>query len=237
MIIYGANLDAAPHRHHAIQLIWPLEGAPCQLNGKEASALTIIDANVEHQLQMPAGWVLLVEPKSQLGQELSLRLAGEGVKTFGSPFPYKGKTSTKADDASVHLSHLFKELGLTTSPLLLNEARIRDKRIQQLLSELDNCLQGECIKPSHWRASSVASHLTLSESRFLHIFSEEMGIAWRPYLLWRRMICAIQAILNNSSATDAAYLAGFSDSAHLSRTFKKTFGMTIRQAQTLFKKG
>ena len=78
--------------------------------------------------------------------------------------------------------------------------------------------------------------MALSESRFLHLFSQELGITWRPYLLWRRMMCAIQAIINNSSATEAAHLAGFSDSAHLSRTFRTTFGMTITQALALFKK-
>jgi len=49
-------------------------------------------------------------------------------------------------------------------------------------------------------------------------------------------MCAVQAILNNTSATEAAHLAGFSDSAHLSRTFKNTFGMTIRQARALLSK-
>ena len=82
----------------------------------------------------------------------------------------------------------------------------------------------------------MANQLALSESRFLHLFSKELGIAWRPYLLWRRIICVIQALINGSSATDAAHLAGFSDSAHLSRTFRNNFGMTIRQAHTLFKK-
>ncbi len=51
------------------------------------------------------------------------------------------------------------------------------------------------------------------------------------------MMCAVRAILNNTPATEAAYLAGFSDSAHLSRTFRKNFGMTIRQAKALFKEG
>ena len=108
--------------------------------------------------------------------------------------------------------------------------------IPQLLTELNQCLQGSCIKPANWRAAEVANQLALSESRFLHLFSKELGIAWRPYLLWRRMMCAIQALKHNTSATNAAHLAGFSDSAHLSRTFRNNFGMTIRQALTIFNK-
>ncbi len=245
VIIYGSSLDAAPHSHHAIQVIWPQSKSLCKLNEKELSALTIIDSKVDHQLQMSAGWILLIEPKSDLGQTLSLKLAGQSFKTFNSSFSATIKPPTPNEDITKHLTPLFKALELTnqsllnnvllTSTLLTNKSTVADKRIQKLLTELNQCLHGDCIKPSNWRAAEVASQLALSESRFLHLFSKELGIAWRPYLLWRRMICAIQAIINNSSATDAAHLAGFSDSAHLSRTFRNTFGMSIRQALTLFK--
>jgi len=241
VIIYGSSLDAAPHSHQSIQVIWPKSNSLCRLNENELSKLAIIDSKVEHQLQMAEGWVLLIEPKSDLGRELSIKLAGQSFKSFGSPFSRILETPTQAEDLAKLLAPLFKELELTnqsllSNTLLANKSTVQDKRIQQLLTELNQCLHGDCIKPSNWRASQVASQLALSESRFLHLFSEELGIAWRPYLLWRRMMCAIQAIINNTSATDAAHLAGFSDSAHLSRTFRNTFGMTIRQALTLFKK-
>jgi AraC-like DNA-binding protein len=236
VVIYGSSLDAAPHSHHAIQLIWPQSKSLCKLNGNEIAELLIIDSKVEHQLQMSAGWVLLIEPKSVLGQELSRKLAGQSFKTLGSSFSAAIKVPTQADDLTKLISPLFKELKLTNQLLLTNESTVNDKRIRALLSKLNQCFQGECIKPSNWRAAAVADQLALSESRFLHLFSEELGIAWRPYLLWRRMICAIQAMINNRSATDAAHMAGFCDSAHLSRTFRNNFGMTIRQAGALFNK-
>ena len=70
----------------------------------------------------------------------------------------------------------------------------------------------------------------------VHLFKQEMRIPWRPYLLWRRLLCAIAFMHKGGSATAAAYQAGFSDSAHLSRTFKSMFGITIRQAQASFSK-
>jgi len=236
IIIYGASLDAAPHRHHAIQVVWPQSNTRCQLNEKDISTLTIIDSRIEHQLKMSAGWILLVEPKSDLGQELSINLAGQTYKTFNSSFSNEINPPTKVDNFTTYLTPLFEELKLKNHTLLSNKSTVEDKRIQGLLTELNQCLHGECIKPPNWRACEVASQLALSESRFLHLFSDELGIAWRPYLLWRRMMCAIQAILNNTSATEAAHLAGFSDSAHLSRTFKNTFGMTISQARALLSK-
>ncbi len=234
--IYGASIDATSHSHHAIQVIWPQSNSLCKLNESDISGVTIIDSKVDHQLEMSEGWVLLIEPKSDLGQELSTKLAGQPFKSFNTLFFESTKQPTQAEDVTKLLTPLFEELKLTKQFLVFNKSTVEDKRIVQLLTELNQCLQGECIKPSNWRAAEVASQLALSESRFLHLFSEELGIAWRPYLLWRRMMCAIKAIINNSSATDAAYLAGFSDSAHLSRTFRNNFGMTIRQAHTLFKK-
>lgn len=240
VIIYGSSLDAAPHSHHAIQVIWPQNKALCKLNTNDISGLAIIDSNIEHQLQMSAGWILLVEPKSDLGQALSTKLAGSPFKTFGPLFSTALKPPAKTEDIAKLLAPLFKQLSLTkysffNDMLFSNQSTVKDQRIQQLLTKLNQCLHGDCIKPTNWRAAEVASQLALSESRFLHLFREELGIAWRPYLLWRRMICALQAIINNTSATNAAHLAGFSDSAHLSRTFRKNFGMSIRQALSLFK--
>ena len=235
VIIYGSSLDAAPHSHHAIQIVWPKGDSLCKLNKNDISELVIIASGFEHQLQMSEGCILLIEPKSNLGQELSSMLAEQPFKIMSSLL-FTAHLPMQGDDLSKFLVPLFRELKLTKHSLLTNRSTIKDKRIQQILSELDRCLHGDCIIPSNWRASEVAQQLALSESRFLHLFSQELGNTWRPYLLWRRMMCAIQAIINNSSATEAAHLAGFSDSAHLSRTFRRTFGMTITQELDLFRK-
>lgn len=233
---YGSSIDTTSHRHHAIQVVWPQSNSLCKLNGCEISGGTIIDSKVEHQLEMVEGWVLLIEPKSNLGQELLTKLMGQPFKSFNTLFFESAKKPAQTEDFTKLLTPLFEALTLTQEFLIFNKSTVRDKRIQQLLTELNQCLQGDCIKPTNWRAAEVASKLALSESRFLHLFSEELGISWRPYLLWRRIICAVQAMINSSSATDAAHLAGFSDSAHLSRTFRNNFGMTIRQAINIFKK-
>ena len=53
-----------------------------------------------------------------------------------------------------------------------------------------------------------------------------VGLPLRRYLLWLRLQDAVQAIAAGAPLTDAAHAAGFADSAHLSRTFRRMFGIT-----------
>jgi AraC-like DNA-binding protein len=47
----------------------------------------------------------------------------------------------------------------------------------------------------------------------------------RPYLRWLRLQQALSGIARGANLTEAAHAAGFSDSAHLSRSFRSTFGI------------
>ncbi len=188
---------------------------------------------------MEKGLVMLVEPKSYLGRFLQNKLNGkafiavENTDLNMRPFDQNLQSRESLDTV---IQPLFNILGFSPAQSLPLHSAIKDARITRLLQQFDDCLAGQCVKPDVWRAHQVAEQLSLSTSRFLHLFREHMGIPWRRYLLWRRMICAIQSMLAGSNATEAAFATGFSDSAHLSRTFKSNFGMTIRQAQQLFLK-
>lgn len=246
LMVYGTSLDADFHKHNAIQIIWPTDKAHCKFIHHEAHGSIIINSDVTHQLTMNAGWIILIEPQSNLGQMLN-ELLKDNANNSSLEFKEISTTQLKAARSPIERSFDSKNIEKILHPLFIalhldidaisinRSASLSDQRIQALLNELDACFISDCLKPSHWAASEVAQQLSLSESRFLHLFRQQMGIAWRPYLLWRRMTCAISAMLKGHSATKAAYIAGFSDSAHLSRTFRSNFGMSIRYAQKLFK--
>ena len=65
----------------------------------------------------------------------------------------------------------------------------------------------------------------LSESRLLHLFKAEMGLPIRNYILWYRLQLRLRSIMDGHNLTQAAYEAGFSDQAHLTRTFVKMLGI------------
>ena len=60
--------------------------------------------------------------------------------------------------------------------------------------------------------------------RFSALFTQQVGMPLRKYLLWRRLLFGIRRLGNGASVTSAAVEAGFADGAHFSRVFRATFG-------------
>lgn len=87
--------------------------------------------------------------------------------------------------------------------------------IETLLAEQENQLS----------VSEVAADVNLSESRFSHLFTEQIGVPVRRYQLWIRLRNAIHLLAKGTSLTDTAHEAGFADSAHLTRTFRQMLGI------------
>jgi AraC-like DNA-binding protein len=69
----------------------------------------------------------------------------------------------------------------------------------------------------------------LSESRFLHLFRDELGTSLRRYRLWVRLTHAGTAIAAGDNLTTAAIKAGFASPSHLADRFKSTFGLSATQ--------
>jgi AraC-like DNA-binding protein len=71
----------------------------------------------------------------------------------------------------------------------------------------------------------AAAAVHLSHSRARHLFVEHTGLPFKTYVLWLRLQRAVTLYASGSSLTEAAHQSGFADSAHLSRTFRRTFGL------------
>lgn len=66
----------------------------------------------------------------------------------------------------------------------------------------------------------------LSPRGLTHTFSTVTGISLRQYLLWVKVRHAMNIFRADSSLTEVAQLSGFSDSAHLSRAFRRLFSFS-----------
>jgi len=73
--------------------------------------------------------------------------------------------------------------------------------------------------------AQVAGAVSLSAGRLAHLFKQEVGVPIRRYLLWLRLGDALSEMSTGRSLTEAAHAAGFADSSHLTRTFRRMLGL------------
>ena len=70
----------------------------------------------------------------------------------------------------------------------------------------------------------MASALNVSYTTASHLFSRAMGVSLRSYQLWVKAVRAAARMAVGARLTDIAHEVGFVDSAHLSRTWRRTYG-------------
>lgn len=85
---------------------------------------------------------------------------------------------------------------------------------------------GEMRQPDNAKLDAIASKVGLSHSRLSHLFTSTVGGAPVRYRRWRRLWIALEHLGKGERIVDAALEAGFSDAAHLTRTFVEMLGIT-----------
>jgi AraC-like DNA-binding protein len=96
----------------------------------------------------------------------------------------------------------------------------RDERMKKCLDCIEENIALEGIN-----ISMLSEKLFLSESRLAHLFKEQIGISIHQYILWKKIETAVKRSLEGYSLTDCAHYAGFIDSSHFNKTFKRMFGV------------
>lgn len=109
---------------------------------------------------------------------------------------------------------------------LMVEARF-DPRVDETLDLIDRQLSD-----GHLPLERAARAVGLSADRLRHLFTQEVGLPFRRYLLWRRLGLAVAAIGADATVTQAAHAAGFADASHFARTLKAMFGVTASATLT-----
>jgi AraC family transcriptional regulator, arabinose operon regulatory protein len=89
----------------------------------------------------------------------------------------------------------------------------RYQRLLQLLQENPNCQLGE-----------LAEALHVAPERMHSLFARAVGLPWRSFQLWQKVRAVGVEMGSRRSLSEIAIQAGFSDSAHLSKTWHQFFG-------------
>ena len=213
------------HAHHAFQLTFSL-GGDFNLfleDGAIPGPFAVVAPDVLHAFDA-AGLValLFIEPESRAGRTLTQILAGaraapiSAAQAQDSPeiirkaFHHPGDSRAALRDAGKFITDRIAGHARAAEP---------DRRVRQIIKWAGENLDGS---PA---INEAAQSVGLSASRASHLFVEETGLPFRTYVLWLRVTRAVDAHIAGMSLTEAAQEAGFADSAHLSRTFKRMFGL------------
>jgi AraC-like DNA-binding protein len=215
-----------PHSHHAIQITIGL-GGEFKLSTSSATAegqVLAVNADVEHVFAAE-GLVafVFVEPESRAGRAIARKLF-EHADLVSIPPEWLGDLPARiaaAFGSPVRDEAAFTDLGRSAvAALAADSAAIApDVRIRRMIAWASERLCGRISLADAAEASG------LSAGRLRHLFVEQTGLPFKTYVLWLRLIRALQGFAAGSSLTEVAHEAGFSDSSHLTRTFRRMFGI------------
>jgi AraC-like DNA-binding protein len=222
MIVWGPGFTTAGHRHHCVQLVMAMQGS-LLIRGRSndqwmSCGAALVRPDAAHEVDARDTTVLIgfVDSESELGAALSERLEGHISCISGTQVARwraaLGRTPTEAR----------VERWVRTQLL----HRRRPVRIHPGVSLVLKHLREKLGISHDVSLRTLAGISGLSQSRFMHVFTESMGVPLRPYVLWLRLQRACCDLMAGATVTAAAHSAGFSDAAHLTRTFRRMLGMT-----------
>jgi AraC-like DNA-binding protein len=213
------------HSHHAVQVTLSLGGRfELRTADHSVAADAAVAPDVNHLFEAEGlNAILFVEPESRAGRAIVRRLFEGAVLV---PIP-----PGLATDLVERLAVAYRSSGKDDAPLVALgrslvarlagtvDGELPDARVQDIIAyaaaRLDNPIT----------LAVVARSVGLSPSRVRHLFVEQTGLPFRTYLLWLRIMKAVSIFADGGSLTEAAHEAGFADSAHFSRTFRRMFGL------------
>lgn len=223
----GKMLLIAPHipnelgRHHTMQITFSAEhdfAIRTEKTEWKKTKLAILESNVSHQLNDLTGHQVsfAIIPENSRGINIRKNLLRGNEIVFPeidmTEYHEKFMKCMNEEYDCVKAFKLFDECidkltGTTgfTGPI--------DERILHIVDIIHRDLKKSIS------AADLAKSIHISEDRFLHLFKEQMGLPLRQFILYQRIIYATKYFMDGKSLTEAAIDAGFSDSAHFTRTF------------------
>ena len=205
-VIISESLNTGVHSHLAHQLTLSLDhkAINIEVDGVEQSSNYIyIPSLISHKFLDFSGHYLtiLIDNESAFTPENLENVIGVTHSSFSS----------------------VEEIDVLLKDLSLLKEKVFDERIQKSLKFVSNSNELGDI-----RADEISKFVGLSESRFLHLFKDQVGVPFRKFILWQKLKNAILLVANAKDAnlTEIAHEAGFSDSAHLSKVIKSSFGLS-----------
>jgi len=128
-------------------------------------------------------------------------------------------SATEADALERTLCRLIQTIVNSHSAIDGSVAKVHDAALRARAYIHEHCT-------SNLRVSDIAAHVGLSSYHFIRVFHEATGLPPYTYLDHVRVARARQLLAAGFPISEVAFLTGYSDQPHLTRHFKRAFGIT-----------
>jgi len=224
----GKAIDTSAHDHEAIQLALSFDH-PFFVKTQEGAfkkvMAVIIDSDQAHECRTNDNHFLLlnIDPMTTIGRALKkIYLTRQAVAELPAEqttqFLKVIEQSLSIQPFDSHRIHDITRQFVYELCALKAGADVDEKsrKVMQLLEEK----QDDTL-----RVEDLAAEVALSPGHLTHLFKKQIGIPIKKYILWTRILLALQKVFETEDLREAALYAGFSDASHFSRTFRKMFGL------------
>ena len=227
MLVWGPGYRSSEHKHHCVQLVMALKGKLRARSGPRRKWIQcgaiLVKPDAPHEVEAVDMNVLLafVESESNLGAVLLAKL-GSDLSIVPDSTVAQWRRSLGNP----------KRLDARRVEVWVQQRLLLGRRMPRLHPGVRKALQTmreEIGTGGDFSLSRMAQVAGLSPSRFMHVFTEAVGVPLRPYILWLRLQRACGELMRGASTIAAAQQAGFADGAHLTRTVRRMLGMTPRE--------
>jgi len=217
MLAFSGSIGTTDrHAHHAVQIMTATADLAVVDAAGERHRVTelIVPADASHQIAVGAeiGTVVFLDPESAAGRAAHRRAVSAGWSVdavSADPQPGRPRTAVVADVVE-------RLAPVAATP----ELQARHPAVTAAIRALPTLVGAGTV-----RGADVAALVGISASRLTHLFTDQVGITLRRYVLWLRLQAVITRVKAGDDLTDAAHAAGFADSAHLTRTCRDMFGL------------
>jgi AraC-like DNA-binding protein len=222
MVVWGPGFMSTAHAHHCVQLLLAMQGT-LRVRGRREDpwrecGAALVRPDALHAVDARGSTVLIgfIEAETELGAALCARIRGHiAIVEARQVARWRAALGSPISEARVE-AWVGRFLLRRRRPVAI------DSRVQDVLTYLRRHLGAS----EGFSLPKLAALAGLSQSRFMHVFTESLGVPLRPYIRWLRVQRAACELMAGANVAMAAHRAGFADAAHLTRTFRRMLGTT-----------
>ncbi len=242
-------MTRAPLRAKAIELMWVtpdrvfyrgLLGAPSvrmmgsiivyiavegairvRLNDKDwqVTAMAVVPPYLPHEVLSEARLINVI------------KVEAETVDLDALPAMLRGRGAVEAPEFVAHVRRRSEELHARENEDLMTldfdhmffDQPLAPRRIDRRIQKVIDRIKRHPSAPAD--AEDCAHNVSLSFSRFLHLYKDEIGVPFRSFRSWKRARSLLHRVNRSSNLAHVALDTGYPDSTHFSHSIRQVYGL------------